>query len=186
MAAPRKEDIRAAIIESTEKLLESRILSDISLSEIAAEAGVSKGTLYYHFKSKNDILFAITDKYLDKQWDDLIAWTENPEKDTSLHRLVKYVIERNSSFPAVRLQLLCDAATGNDGVREKLIERYSQFEKIIADKISERTDSYPPEFFTWAVLLLSDGMLIQKIIGNSSFDSAAFTSTLTAFIKEIK
>ena len=75
MAAPRKDNVKELILNATEELLEHKKLSDISLAEIAREAGISKGTLYYHYKNKNDILFDITDKYLDQQYQDLITWT---------------------------------------------------------------------------------------------------------------
>lgn len=71
MAAPRKEDVRSLIIEVAEELLAEKSFSEISLSQLAAQTGISKGTLYYHFKNKNEILFAITDKYLDEQWKEL-------------------------------------------------------------------------------------------------------------------
>ena len=61
MAAPRKDNVKELILNATEELLEHKKLSDISLAEIAREAGISKGTLYYHYKNKNDILFDITD-----------------------------------------------------------------------------------------------------------------------------
>ena len=85
MAAPRKDNVKELILDTTEKLLETRKLSDTSLSEIAHTAGISKGTLYYAYKSKNEILFDITDKYLDEQWNDLVRWTEDASKDTSLN-----------------------------------------------------------------------------------------------------
>ena len=78
MAAPRKEDVRSLIIDSAEDLLTQKTFSEISLSQLAAKAGISKGTLYYHFKNKNDLLFAITDKYLDAQWQELCEWTRIP------------------------------------------------------------------------------------------------------------
>ena len=52
MAAPRKDNVKELILDAAEKLLESRKLSDISLSEIAHTAGISKGTLYYTIKVK--------------------------------------------------------------------------------------------------------------------------------------
>ena len=67
MAAPRKDNVKDLILTTTERLLEHKKLSDISLAEIAREAEISKGTLYYHYKNKNDILFDITDKYLEQQ-----------------------------------------------------------------------------------------------------------------------
>jgi AcrR family transcriptional regulator len=80
MAAPRKDNVKGKILDAAEALLQTKNLSDISLAEIAALAGVSKGTLYYHYKNKTDILFDITDRYLSKQWDELVSWTENREK----------------------------------------------------------------------------------------------------------
>lgn len=50
-------------------------MSNISLADIAQHAGVSKGTLYYYYKNKNDLLFDITDKYLNQQYQDFITWT---------------------------------------------------------------------------------------------------------------
>lgn len=183
MAAPRNENIKSIIIEAAQRLLEVKPLSDISLAEIAREAGVSKGTLYYYYKAKDEILFDITDMYLDRQWREFIEWTDNPEKDTSLHRLVRYVIERNVSTPSMRIHLMVDAMTGNSEVREKLVKRYSEFQKLIADKISERTDKVPAEFFSWLILLTSDGIFLQKLLDNPDFDIDAFIEEITRHIK---
>ena len=91
MAAPRKDNIKEKILQATTELLKTTALADISLAEIAAAAGISKGTLYYHYKTKNEVFLDITQRFLDEQWEDLIRWTENKEKDTSLNRLVRYV-----------------------------------------------------------------------------------------------
>ena len=45
MAAPRKDNVKELILDAAEKLLETRKLSDISLSEIAHTAGISKGSI---------------------------------------------------------------------------------------------------------------------------------------------
>lgn len=115
MAAPRNDNVKEKILDAATGLLNTQTFADISLAEIAAAAGVSKGTLYYHYKNKTDILFGITNRYLDRQWDDLIAWTENKDKDTSVHRLVKYVVERNTASAGMRLHLIHAAMLGRRG-----------------------------------------------------------------------
>ena len=185
MAAPRNDDLKNKIIAATERLLDKKPLSDISLAEISKEAGISKGTLYYYYKTKNDILFDITDIYLTTQWNDLIAWTENPEKDTSLHRLVKYVIERSISTPPMRFHLLCDAISGNEEIRQKLIQRYTEFENLIAEKLGERTSSLPAGSFSWLILFVSDGILIQKLLKNPDVDIDAFVDATAQYVKTI-
>ena len=184
MAAPRKDNVKELIIETTEELLKTKKLSDISLSEIAQCAGISKGTLYYHYKTKNDILFDITDKYLDQQLNDLLEWTRDASKDTSVHRLVKYVLERDISTAGMRLHIFYDAMLGNEKIREKLLNRYSEFAQVIAEKIKERTDRIPADYCAWLVLLLSDGLFIHQTLGNTQLDPAQFISQTEQFIKD--
>lgn len=183
MAAPRKDNVKEKILEATAGLLEHKTLSDISLAEIAAASGVSKGTLYYHYKTKTEILFDITDRYLDQQWDELIAWTENKEKDTSVPRLVKYVVERNTASAGMRLHLIHAAMLGDEVLREKLLERYRAFETLIAEKIAERTDAVQADYLTWLILLASDGLIVQEALRNTDFDSDAFLRQSTAYLR---
>lgn len=184
MAAPRKDNVKDLIIEATEELLRTKKLSDISLSEIARFAGISKGTLYYHYKTKTDILFDLTDKYLDQQYSDLIEWTEDVTKDTSMHRLVKYVLERDISTAGMRLHLFYDAMLGNEKIREKLLSRYSEFATVISEKISARTDRVPADYCAWLLLLLSDGLFIHQTLGNTELDPAKFIQQTEAFIQK--
>ena len=138
MAAPRNDNVKEKILDAATGLLDTQTFADISLAEIAAAAGVSKGTLYYYYKNKTDILFDLTNRYLDRQWDELIAWTGNKDKDTSVHRLVKYVVERNTASAGMRLHLIHAAMLGDEALRAKLIDRYAAFERLIAEKIAER------------------------------------------------
>jgi AcrR family transcriptional regulator len=166
-------------------LLETQKLSEITFAQIAANAGISKGTLYYHYKSKNDILFDLTDKYLKQQWDDFIAWTENPEKDTSIHRLVQYVLERDVANAGLRLHFFYDAMLGNEEIRSKLMQRYADFANLISKKISERNAKLPAEYITWLVLLASDGLFIHKTLNNDNIDTDQFIRQSGKFVKQV-
>lgn len=183
MAAPRKENIKEIVLDSLLKLLETKSFNEISLAEVAKTAGISKGTLYYHYKTKGEIFFDLTDRYLSEQWDDLIRWTENKEKDTSIHRLVKYVVERNVSNASFRMQLYSEAQLGDTELKKKLSNRYDEFQKLISEKIAERTN-VDPDFLTWLILLLSDGIIIQSAIGNTEFDTEKFILDGTRYLTE--
>lgn len=173
MAAPRKDDVKSAVLNAAQILLETGTWGDISLADIAKQSGVSKGTLYYHYKTKGEILFDIADHYLSEQWDDFIRWTEDKEKDTSLQRLVKYVTERDIMSAGLRMHLLCEAQAGDEVLREKLVRRYGEFQRLISEKIAERTNM-PADFLTWLVLLVSDGIIVQEAIQNGAFDTQTF------------
>lgn len=184
MAAPRKENVKDIIIESTESLLKTHSIDDISLAEISTAAGISKGTLYYHYKTKEDILLDITDRYLEQQWNDLIVWTEDKSKDTSFHRLIKYVIERSASTPGPRMHLIYNACIGNETIQKLICERYQRFARIISEKISERLSgefSEYSDYLAWLMLIISDGLIIQSEIKNPLINTADFIKQTDKF-----
>ena len=185
MAAPRKEDVRGIVLDATAALLKTQTFADLSLAQIAAAAGISKGTLYYHYKTKGEIFFDLTDRYLSEQWDDFIRWTENKEKDTSIRRLVKYVVERNTASSELRLHLLNEAQAGDEALRRKLVERSEAFHRLISEKIAERTD-IPADFLTWLILLVSDGIIVQEALGNPSFDAERFISDGATLLESLR
>ena len=50
------------ILDALQKLLETKELSGISVSEIAQTAGIGKGSIYYYFPSKDAILEALVER----------------------------------------------------------------------------------------------------------------------------
>ena len=186
MAAPRKDDVKNIILDAAARLMRAQGLYDVSLARIAREAGVSKGTLYYHFKTKEDILFGLTDRYLSKQWDDLVRWTEDPSKDTSLHRLVKYVAQRNVASEDIRIHLIYSAMLGNDEIRRKLIARYEEFARLISAKIAQRTQAVDASYLTWLILLASDGLIVQRVLGNGQLDADGFLNDSARLLKSLE
>ena len=52
---------RALILKTAEKLFHARGVVQTSLQEIAAEAGVTRGAIYWHFRDKADLLWSIAD-----------------------------------------------------------------------------------------------------------------------------
>ena len=182
MAAPRNENVKALILDAAETLLQKKSLSDISLAQIAESSGISKGTLYYYYKN-NDLLFDITDRYLSRQWEELVAWTENKEKDTSVHRLIKYVIERNVDASDFRLHLLDAAILGDEAMRQKLLQRYGEFQALISGMIAKRTDKVSADYITWLILAASDGIIVQKALHNEAFDISGFIAQSTKYVE---
>lgn len=184
MAAPRKDNVKGLIIQAAEELLKTKKLSAISLAEIAASAGISKGTLYYHYKNKDDILFDIMDIYLEEQLQDLLRWTEDSSKDTSLHRLMKYVLERDIATADMRLHFFYDAMLGNEVIRERLTKRYTEFADIIAQKIETRTQKIDAGYLAWFLLMLSDGLFVHKMMGNPYIHADKFIKQTEEYAKQ--
>lgn len=70
----KKSDItKNRIVEVAEGLFLNEAVNNVSMAKIAQGAGVAKGTLYLYYASKEDLVWAVTEKYLDEFIDILNA-----------------------------------------------------------------------------------------------------------------
>ena len=79
------EERRAEIVETAERLFREIGYDKCSVEMIIREIGVAKGTFYYYFKSKPDILQAIVDVTLDK----IVEMAERVAEEPSLSAMQK-------------------------------------------------------------------------------------------------
>lgn len=59
-------DTRVRILESAGRVFARKGLQKATLDEVAADAGVTKGAIYWHFKNKNDLFFSLLDYRFDQ------------------------------------------------------------------------------------------------------------------------
>lgn len=57
-----KTDKRELIFEAMEELMSEVPYKEISVDSIAKKAGIGKGSIYYYFKSKDEILYAVIER----------------------------------------------------------------------------------------------------------------------------
>lgn len=57
-----KADKKEIILDAAERLMMKTSQNDISVSLIAKEAGIGKGSIYYYFKSKEEIMYAVIER----------------------------------------------------------------------------------------------------------------------------
>src|ERR1700683_3942029 len=87
-----RTDTRSRVQKVALELFAEQGYEKTSLREIAERLGVTKAALYYHFKSKEDIVHSFTDDYF-AEIDALVEWArEQPPTDaTRLEILDRYV-----------------------------------------------------------------------------------------------
>ena len=90
-AAPRT-DTRSRAQKVALELFAEQGYEKTSLREIAERLGVTKAALYYHFRSKEDIVHSLTDDYF-AEIDDLLDWAKGQPRteETRLAILDRYV-----------------------------------------------------------------------------------------------
>ncbi|MDH5681734.1 MAG: TetR/AcrR family transcriptional regulator [Spirochaetota bacterium] len=62
-----KDQVRGRIISAAKKRFEHYGYHKTTVEEIADDAGIGKGTVYLHFRSKQDIFIELTIEYLENQ-----------------------------------------------------------------------------------------------------------------------
>jgi AcrR family transcriptional regulator len=86
--AGRRGDTRVRIQQVALELFAEQGYERTSLREIAERLGVTKAALYYHFKSKEDIVRSFTEDYF-ARIDALIAWgRDEPTSDQTAQELL--------------------------------------------------------------------------------------------------
>jgi AcrR family transcriptional regulator len=90
--ASRRGDTRARIQQVALELFAEQGYERTSLREVAERLGVTKAALYYHFKSKEDIVLSFTEDYFGRL-DALIAWGQDqpPGPQTARELLNRYI-----------------------------------------------------------------------------------------------
>ncbi len=179
MAAPKNDNVRNRILDTASMMLEEKSFNSISLSQIATKTGISKGSIYYYYNSKDDLLYDIADIYLSQLYSDLLVWVDNKDKDTSLPRLLYFSLNGGIEEPekSLRLNLVMDAIAGNEELKNKLIRKYKEFKEIFSEKIMERMnapDSKKASYYGWLLLTIIDGVVIQNLLGNEELVNEDF------------
>lgn len=90
------------ILDALQKLLESKDIQKISVSEIAHTAGIGKGSIYYYFPSKEAIMEALIERNYEKP----LKTAKNLAKQTSISPFTRMAMIfqacKNSSSEFVR------------------------------------------------------------------------------------
>jgi AcrR family transcriptional regulator len=90
-ATPRT-DTRSRVQQVALELFAEQGYEKTSLREIAERLGVTKAALYYHFKSKEDIVHSFTDDYF-REFDALVAWaTDQPRSEATRREVLERYI----------------------------------------------------------------------------------------------
>lgn len=159
---------RNEILDVAERLFCANGYDNTSTNDILAEIGIARGTLYYHFKSKEDILDAMIDRILDE----IIRKARDIALNESmpvLERLTRTVLAANVDTKTGDMILeqvhKPQNALMHAKMQEKLLSRLIPlFVKIIEDGISQKlmqTDY--PEDTIHMLLLYSNSVFDDSI-----------------------
>jgi AcrR family transcriptional regulator len=167
-------DGREALIEAAAKVFARRGFRDAAVDEIAAEAGFSKGAVYWHFESKDDLFFALLDERIDRPIKEMIEMLESAPAELDMapeaSRLFLRLLRREREL------LLLDhdywsLAVRNPKLRARYAGRQAALRKALGAALVARAETlgtpdldFSPEHMAGAFMAVAEGLAREKMI----------------------
>lgn len=158
------------IIETTCKLMSIKGVKETSLADIAKEVGISKGTLYYHYSSKDDIIYDIADYHLKKITAELLELIESYKSHSTPDAMIVMVFKKildAETRGKLHLYLLGDAVMGNASLKQRFNNKYKEWHHTLEEGLRMIFGNRDVNYIVLSQVLLAmlDGFLIQRMIG---------------------
>ena len=127
----QRQEREKLILQAAEEMLLEKGLHSVSMDEIAARVGISKGTLYLHFAKKEDLFLALLEQELHACKTILLEITEVDGSDVSVQ--LQSIIRRfYQELLGKRFQLFHELYDGVD-LQSLLIKKHEQVMKIFGE-----------------------------------------------------
>ncbi|ESZ48789.1 TetR family transcriptional regulator [Mesorhizobium sp. L2C054A000] len=170
---------RKRIVDAATKLFYAEGIGRVSVDAVAEKAGLTKRTLYYHFKSKDDLIAAYLDGRDQPNLKQMAGWFEMAEGDverkveaifTNLARVAKHPKWRGCGFLRTAAELA--SMPGHPAV--KAGARHKQnFETWLAGELTGNGVDEPQTLAREIVLLMDGAFSIMLIHRNPDYVEAA-------------
>ena len=156
------------ILLSATELIAKNGIKNTSLADIAKALGISKGTLYYHYSSKNDLICAIADMHLEVITKAVLDCVHGIGTDDSSVNMVNLIMEKISSIEGrgrIHMYLLCEAITENDTLKESIKVKYFEWRNTLKQEISKTVkDNKDAEALSFLLVSVVDGLVVQGLL----------------------
>ena len=177
----RQSNRKARIVEAASQLVVKRGLEDLSLTAIAQAAGISKGTLYYYYPTKESIIFDIAEKHVSNITDvifELIDADGPPPEPEELIGLLFRKHKRNRIRMRLHLNLVCQAMNGNEDLKKRYQETYTYWHARALEALGRLFPTYNDrDTLAHLMITIIDGLNVQTMLGMetvSASDMARF------------
>ncbi len=150
-------DAKNRIMQAAIKVFAEKSFEGSRVDEIAQEASVPKSVIYYHFKSKDEILEVLIQNFL-REYLELIAIAETDTHQKKAEELPERIQTRYSGFEEknadlIRIIMLESLKKSNENpvifkIVESMIEKETTFSASKCGNTYDKQERLVAEFFT--------------------------------------
>ena len=171
MAKPRQDIDKAAFISAAEHLITDKGANDFSLADLAKEMGISKGTIYYHYPTKDALIMDIVEWHFDLLSKDYIDWFSRHQDDgISFERFLDVIFYKGVKLfnkAKMHIYLIGECMRGNENLRKQFTTLWKEWqgklEKGLEKVLPEEADK---EAYAYYLMLIIDGLTVQEALSN--------------------
>ncbi len=179
----RDPKLRQEIINTAQQLITEQGVEKTSLAEIAGRVGISKGTLFYYYATKSDLIFDVTNQYFDQTTRTLNEWVDAVHSNLSPDEIFGHVfhtIIEDELRSKLHHYLIEQALTENGSLKDRFLEKYQEWTEVIRTGLS-RVFPATQDQETLAMIFVSclDGLILQAILGNKNIPIESIVSHLS-------
>jgi len=176
------------ILEAAAKCFSERGYTKTTMDKIAKEAGVSKGTLYWHFNSKEDLFVELKIRHIARvlrQLEELFA-----QKKTFDLKLLDVIamcfsslVPENREVARLSAEFLAEA-TKIPKLNKMLRDQYERIQRLITSTMEEAIEKgelrkdIDPKLISMILLAMLDGLELQWGILEIDFDWERMKTTI--------
>jgi AcrR family transcriptional regulator len=187
---------REQIVDAAAAIIAEQGIQNLSLSEIEAKAGMSRGQLTYYFKTKEDILLAVFDRMLRQMHEGaeagtFIAGMRERLGWERIQFLVRHILldhPGNPTFGALQHTFLAQLGHRED-FRQRLAALYEEWRSHTAGDFSDELARRPankkasPRALATLVQAVMHGLFVQRAADPTAYDQREVVDLLLDMVE---
>lgn len=175
MSRPKMSDKKEKILICVEDMIAERGVNSFSLGDIAKKMKISKGTLYYYYQAKDDIILDIIEKHINELEGDYTSWLMRHKDDTiSKERFLEVIFYKGVKLfnrAKLHIYIINECLRDNPSLKEKYNTLWNQWRKRLEQGISQVfPEVEDKETFSYLLMLIIDGLTVREALEDHAKD----------------
>jgi AcrR family transcriptional regulator len=157
------------IIKAVECLIAEKGVNDFSLKDVAEAMHISKGTLYYHYRTKDELILDLMEKHIKELEGDYDAWLERHKNDLiTKERFLDVIFYKGVKLfnkAKIHIYLINECMRGNPSLKEKYNGLWHEWQLKLQTGLSQVfPDVKDQKTFAYMLMLIIDGLTVQEVL----------------------